>query len=87
MIEMMEKEGVIGPADGAKPREVLARSEYWHIDGGEKTVHNMFVFNILWSEIFLTITGQPTISEFGKKWVAVHLFFLFGMLEKFMKNM
>jgi len=28
MIEMMEKEGVVGPADGAKPREVLARSEY-----------------------------------------------------------
>ncbi len=28
MIEMMEKEGVVGPADGAKPREVLARNEY-----------------------------------------------------------
>jgi S-DNA-T family DNA segregation ATPase FtsK/SpoIIIE len=28
MIEMMEKEGVVGPADGAKPREVLARTEY-----------------------------------------------------------
>ncbi len=28
MIEMMEKEGVVGPADGSKPREVLARSEY-----------------------------------------------------------
>lgn len=26
MIEMMEKEGVVGPADGAKPREVLVRS-------------------------------------------------------------
>ncbi len=25
MIEMMEKEGVVGPSDGAKPREVLAR--------------------------------------------------------------
>ncbi len=28
MIEMMEREGVVGPADGAKPREVLARKEY-----------------------------------------------------------
>ncbi len=28
MIEMMEKEGVVGPADGARPREVLARKEY-----------------------------------------------------------
>ena len=28
IIEMMEKEGVIGPADGAKPREVLARDSY-----------------------------------------------------------
>ncbi len=28
MIELMEKEGVVGPADGAKPREVLARREY-----------------------------------------------------------
>ncbi len=28
MIEMMEKEGVIGPADGAKPREVFARKDY-----------------------------------------------------------
>lgn len=28
MIEMMEKEGVVGPADGAKPRQVLARSQY-----------------------------------------------------------
>lgn len=28
MIEMMEKEGIIGPADGAKPREVLARKTY-----------------------------------------------------------
>ncbi len=26
MIETMEKEGVVGPADGAKPREVLARN-------------------------------------------------------------
>ncbi len=26
IIEVMEKEGIIGPADGAKPREVLARS-------------------------------------------------------------
>ncbi len=28
MVEMMEKEGVVGPADGAKPREVLARTDY-----------------------------------------------------------
>ena len=28
IIEVMEKEGVIGPADGAKPREVLARNSY-----------------------------------------------------------
>jgi DNA segregation ATPase FtsK/SpoIIIE, S-DNA-T family len=28
MIEVMEKEGIIGPADGAKPREVLVRKEY-----------------------------------------------------------
>ena len=28
MIEVMEREGVIGPPDGAKPREVLARSLY-----------------------------------------------------------
>ncbi|MBI5557881.1 MAG: DNA translocase FtsK 4TM domain-containing protein [Deltaproteobacteria bacterium] len=28
MIETMEKEGVIGPADGAKPREVLTRKSY-----------------------------------------------------------
>lgn len=28
MIETMEKEGIIGPADGAKPREVLVRFSY-----------------------------------------------------------
>ncbi len=28
MIEMMEKEGVVGPADGARPREVFARRDY-----------------------------------------------------------
>lgn len=28
MIETMEKEGVVGPADGSKPREVLVRSTY-----------------------------------------------------------
>lgn len=28
MIETMEKEGIVGPADGAKPREVLVRSDY-----------------------------------------------------------
>ncbi len=28
MIEMMEKEGIVGPADGSRPREVLARRDY-----------------------------------------------------------
>jgi DNA segregation ATPase FtsK/SpoIIIE, S-DNA-T family len=28
MIETMEKEGIIGPADGARPREVLVRNSY-----------------------------------------------------------
>jgi S-DNA-T family DNA segregation ATPase FtsK/SpoIIIE len=28
MIEMMEKEGIVGPSDGSRPREVLARSSY-----------------------------------------------------------
>ncbi len=28
IIEMMEREGIIGPADGAKPREILVRGEY-----------------------------------------------------------
>lgn len=28
MIETMEREGIIGPADGSRPREVLARSDY-----------------------------------------------------------
>ncbi len=28
MIEMMEKEGIVGPADGSRPREVLARRSY-----------------------------------------------------------
>jgi len=28
MIEMMEAEGVVGPQDGAKPREVLVRNTY-----------------------------------------------------------
>ena len=28
MIEMMESEGIVGPADGSKPREVLARQGY-----------------------------------------------------------
>jgi S-DNA-T family DNA segregation ATPase FtsK/SpoIIIE len=28
LIELMEKEGIVGPADGAKPREVLARKSY-----------------------------------------------------------
>ena len=28
MIETMEREGIVGPADGSKPREVLVRKEY-----------------------------------------------------------
>ncbi len=28
MIETMEREGIVGPADGAKPREILARKSY-----------------------------------------------------------
>jgi len=28
MIEIMEKEGIVGPSDGSKPREVLARKNY-----------------------------------------------------------
>ena len=28
MIERMEKEGVVGPADGAKPRQVIVRENY-----------------------------------------------------------
>ena len=28
MIEIMEQEGVVGPADGVKPREVLVRNTY-----------------------------------------------------------
>ena len=28
MIEVMEREGIVGPSDGSRPREVLARSDY-----------------------------------------------------------
>jgi len=28
MVETMEKEGILGPADGSKPREVLVRKNY-----------------------------------------------------------
>jgi S-DNA-T family DNA segregation ATPase FtsK/SpoIIIE len=28
IIEMMEKEGIVGPADGAKPREIIVRQDY-----------------------------------------------------------
>jgi len=28
MIEIMEKEGIVGPSDGAKPREILVRNDY-----------------------------------------------------------
>jgi DNA segregation ATPase FtsK/SpoIIIE, S-DNA-T family len=27
MIEKMEREGVVGPADGARPREVIVRND------------------------------------------------------------
>jgi S-DNA-T family DNA segregation ATPase FtsK/SpoIIIE len=33
MIEIMEREGIVGPADGSRPREVLVRSSY---GGGEE---------------------------------------------------
>ena len=32
MIEIMEKEGIVGPADGSRPREILVRSGY--VNGG-----------------------------------------------------
>jgi DNA segregation ATPase FtsK/SpoIIIE, S-DNA-T family len=32
MIEIMEKEGIVGPADGSRPREVLVRSSYSESD-------------------------------------------------------
>lgn len=32
MIEIMEREGIVGPADGARPREVLVRSAYGEDD-------------------------------------------------------
>ncbi len=32
MIEIMEREGIVGPADGARPREVLVRSAYHEDD-------------------------------------------------------
>ena len=28
MIELMEREGIVGPADGSRPREVLVRNDY-----------------------------------------------------------
>ena len=28
MIELMEREGIVGPADGSRPREVLVRTNY-----------------------------------------------------------
>lgn len=31
MIEMMERDGIVGPADGAKPREVIVRHDYTDI--------------------------------------------------------
>jgi len=35
MIEMMEKDGIVGPADGSKPRKVLVRK---NMDGTERNV-------------------------------------------------
>ncbi len=35
MIEMMEKDGIVGPADGSKPRKVLVRK---NMDGTERTL-------------------------------------------------
>lgn len=32
MIELMEKEGIVGPADGSRPREVLVRATYFEND-------------------------------------------------------
>jgi len=32
MIEIMEREGIVGPADGSRPREVFVRSSYSEID-------------------------------------------------------
>ncbi len=32
MIEIMEREGIVGPADGSRPREVLVRSSYSETD-------------------------------------------------------
>ncbi|NLZ17664.1 MAG: DNA translocase FtsK [Desulfobulbaceae bacterium] len=32
MIELMEREGIVGPADGSRPREVLVRSGYDEVD-------------------------------------------------------
>ena len=33
MIEIMEREGIVGPADGSRPREVLVRTSYSESDG------------------------------------------------------
>ena len=35
ILDMMQKEGIIGPPDGSKPREVLKRPE-WMDEGEER---------------------------------------------------
>ncbi|HEX9136421.1 MAG TPA: DNA translocase FtsK, partial [Nitrospirota bacterium] len=29
LIDMMERDGIVGPADGSKPREVLVKKDYF----------------------------------------------------------
>src|SRR5262249_46175007 len=37
LVDMMEREGIIGPADGSKPREILVAPDYYEtVDGWPK---------------------------------------------------